>query len=432
MSRKKISFGFVLGSLNLFIDGLVGLATLPILLRYLDKEKAGLWILITSFGALISLSQAGLGPVVVRMAAELRAAEDCTRSKHFFNLVRTSYLFVMLIVLGVSAGIYFLYLNNILSAKGHAFEGLLVWTMYSLGYAIKMFATKNLHIVNGYGELGWDKLLYICSTLFLFVGYYCVLWSHFDLIGLGFVSLCVSILFWVGSFLLVKRFVQSDVELDFSCINKVELIDMFKQSSKMLILNLSGFFVMNLDIFIIERMIGLKVLPLYSALVKIVTIIISISLLIQQMTYPYVALSWSKQQYDECKKLYRSGIIYSLGVGFLMSCIFFFAAPYFVPLWLGKGLYLGGGIFGLQLLFALIYIHHCAHANPVLATGGRTFISTAIINAILAVPLSITGGYFFGIKGILIGNIIATIVPSSYVVLWSYRFFKNLPASQGV
>lgn len=425
MSRKKISFGFILGSIGLAVESLSGLAILPMLLHFLPKNVAGLWILFGSFQALFNLSQTGFSFVVIRMAAEVKNCQDQDKFSAFYHLITTSYKWVVSLIIMLTFLIYAAYIYWVLLPLDSVFEGTIVWLMLSAGFAIRFYAMKNLHIVNGFGELGRDKMLQIITTSLTLLFFYIVLHFGLGLYGLGAVALTFSMVYWLGSMVVIKRYVHPLSQCKRVTVSRGEKISFLKQASKMLVLSAAAYLTMYTDVVIVERLFGLGVLPQFSALVKIVSLVMAISLLLQQMTYPYIAINWSQRNYSACFELYKKGILYSVGIGFIMSILVFILAPFIVPLWLGKGTYLGPTVFGFQLLYGIIYIHHCAHASPVVATGANAFIIPAIINALIAIPSSILGGIWFGITGIIIGNLIAMAITSTYVVTWSIRFFSS-------
>lgn len=424
MSKNKISFGVIVGAISLAIDSLAGLIILPILLKYLTKELAGLWVFFISFTSLINLGQAGLGPVVTRKSAELKGASDANELSKFYRLVNVSYSLVSILVLVICAIIYFSYIARVIKPINSSHDGSLSWLIISAGYAFRMYSVKNYHVINGFGEVGWDKLTQIVISIINIVLFYLVLKSGYGVLSLSVVFLFCNILHLIASTFMFNIFAPKVSPSSLSAISKEDILHLFSQSSKMLVLNLVGFVVMNTDIFIVERLFGLEILPQFNALVKIVWLIIAVTSLFTSMVYPYIALSWAQHDHKKCRKLYLKSVQTSVIVGVIMSALSLYLAPYIIPKWVG--IYLGPTLFSLQLLFGLIYIHHTSHASAVIATNSNSFITPAIVNALISLPLSIIGGYYFGLNGIVIGNIIATVIPSIYVVLWSYRFFNRL------
>lgn len=424
MSKRKISFGVALGGLSLAVEGLAGFALLPILLHFLSDELAGVWVLYNSFAGLIGLSQNGFGPVVMRMAAEIKgtARDDFSR---FYSVVTWSFRVVLIIIVIITAAVYFVYLRKVLAPLGCVDTGTQVWILVACGHLVRAYAMRNIHIINGYGELGWDKVLQLGSTVITTTGYIIVLYSGAGLLGLGIILLSACSGYWAGSTLLLRHFVHESRIPYKGPVKMLQIIQLFKDSGKIFILNLSAFFSMSFQVYIIERLFGVGILPFYNALARVLSLIISVSTIIQQMTYPYVALHWFQKNYEKCRRLYINGVWISVGAAFIMSVTAFLLAPVIIPLWLGEGAYLGGTVFGLMLLYGLVYIHHNAHATPAIATGTLTFIAPAVVIAVFCVPSSILGGIYFGIPGVVTGNILSTVFPSIYVVWLSYSLFYN-------
>lgn len=420
--RKKVSFGFLVGSLGIIIDGLVGLAILPLLLKSLSKEIVGLWVFFVSFSSLIMLGQAGLAPVVMRLSAEIKARNF--DDDNFWSLVTNSYRFVLLFVLLICLILYFTYIMDVLKEANYFIKGTLCWIFLTIGYMSRLYGIKHFHVINGLGEVGWDKIAQIVTSLTNLLGYFIVLSLNFELQGLGLVYLLSSLMYILYSKIAFNKF-ASKLNRKIIWHKIFELKELFKESGKILVLNLSAFVVMQSNVFIIERLIGLKVLPYYNGLSRIGTIIIAVSGLMSQMIYPFIAHEWANKNYSKARSLYFKSVVAAVSISFFASTLAFITAPTLVPIWLGKDGYLGSKIFGLILIFTIVYVHHVAHGNAVIATGKNTFVIPAIINAILAVPLSILGGIYYSIEGIILGNIIATIIPSIYVVQWSVRFFNE-------
>lgn len=426
MSKKKITIGVTLGGLSLFVDGISGLLLFPMLLHFLTKELAGLWILFLSFSNLINLAQAGMGPVVTRMTAETKGEENPKEKLiYLYNLVNRSYQYVTLGVVALTFIIYIGYLHWVLRSSSNFNDSLLAWIFLSLGYAIRMYALKNLHLVNGLGELGWDKLLQIFTSLLCIIGYFVVLSAGYRLTALGLIFFLSAVVYLQGSKIILNRFLKLDVQC-VKCIQNKDIFLLMKNSASLLMANVSGFLVMSIDVFVVERFFGLDIVPLYSALSKIVSLIIAIALLVQQMTYPYIAINWAQKNFTKCKDLYKKGIYISTGVGLIMSLIAVCLAPYIIPIWLGKGNYLGPSVFGWQLMFAVFYIHLCSHANPVIATGAPAFIGAALTNSVLALPFAIILSKIIGLPGVSIGILLATLLPSCYVIFYCIKYFRTL------
>lgn len=427
MSNKKISLGVLFGGLSIAANGLSGIIIYPLLLKNLSKEVAGLWMFYSSLSVIISLGQAGLSPIVMRRAAAVKIDGNVNVLADYYALIKKSFVLVSLLVFTICLIIYFFYVRLVLTENPKLFnEGLIAWVFFVAGNIININNSKNFYIINGFGEVGWDKVNQIIIALFTITGYFLVLKLGGGLIGLSVIFFISSLVYAIMSKFLLKKFVPKEM-LDFKgSVSRNQIIDIFKDGSQILILNIVGILVMNKDIFLVERYQGLNVLPLFSALNRIQGIIITVSLIIPQMVFPFISQSFSQGNYQKARKQYWQGVIFAVSIAVFLSSIALISAKTIFPLWLGPKNYLGDGILSLLFLVGLLSIHHNAHASAVIATGENSFVWPAIINGILSVPLAIIGIKYYGIQGMIIGNFIATVLPSIYVVNYSIRYFNKL------
>ena len=172
---KKVSFGFIAGVLSIGIDGLAGLIVLPMLLEFLTKEIVGLWIYFISFSGLIALGQAGLAPVVIRLTAELKSKSKTILGNNFWGTTFWSYNLATFFVFIICVTLYFVYVKGVLIEQNFVYQGTLCWFFLSLSYMIRIFFIKYLHFINGFGEVGWDKIIQIFVALLNLGGFYFVL-----------------------------------------------------------------------------------------------------------------------------------------------------------------------------------------------------------------------------------------------------------------
>lgn len=414
------------GVLSLAIDGLAGLIVLPMLLEFLTKEIAGLWLFFISFSALIALGQAGLAPVVTRLTAELKSNSKTILGNNFWGTTFWSFNLATFFVCIICITLYFVYVKGVLIEQNFVYQGTLCWFFLSLSHMIRIFFIKYLHFVNGFGEVGWDKIIQIFVALLNLGGFYFVLKLGFSFNALGIVYLLSGILFAILSYYIFKKFNQSYIPTSKITTSKKHILLLFGESGKILILNLTAFLVLQSNMFIIERIIGLKILPYYAGLYRITTLVLAISGMVTLMLFPFISQSFAKNEVSKVKDIFKRNIFISNGITILLSLLLFILAPYLIPIWLGPDGYLGPDVFGSMLILVIIYANHNAFANSIIAIGANTFVYPAVLNAVLSISLAIFGGIKFGIIGIILGNIIGTIIPSIYVVSWSYKYIKKL------
>ena len=355
---KKVSFGFIAGVLSIGIDGLAGLIVLPMLLEFLTKEIAGLWLFFISFSALIALGQAGLAPVVIRLTAELKSNSKTILGNNFWGTTFWSYNLATFFVCIICITLYFAYVKGVLIEQNFVYQGTLCWFFLSISHMIRIFFIKYLHFINGFGEVGWDKIIQIFVALLNLGGFYFVLKLGFSFSALGIVYLLSGILFAILSYYIFKKFNQSYIPISKITTSKKHILFLFGESGKILILNLTAFLVLQSNMFIIERIIGLKILPYYAGLYRITTLVLAISGMVTLMLFPFISQSFAKNEVSKVKDIFKRNIFISNGIAMLLSLLLFILAPYLIPIWLGPDGYLGPDVFGSMLILVIIYLSY--------------------------------------------------------------------------
>jgi O-antigen/teichoic acid export membrane protein len=427
MAKKKISFGVFVGGLSIAASSLSGLIIYPLLLKNLSKEVAGLWFFYTSLSIIISLGQAGLSPIVIRRAASAVADGRSFILADYYALIKKCYFFVAIIITLLCILLYSFYVHWILMGNPTLFsDGLIAWIFFVAGNLVNIYYSKNFYIINGFGEVGWDKVNQIFITGITVLGYFIALNFGYGLVGLSVIFFIASLFYAATSKIMLNVFGPKAMLIEKGIATKSQVFNIFKEGAEVLVLNLVAILVMNKDTFLVERFMGLSVLPSFSALSRIQGIVISVSLLIPQMISPFISQSYAKGNYLYAKKMYWQGVSFSFAVALFLSIVIYFSAELIFPFWLGKGNYLGNQILILLFLMGLVSINHNAHASAVISTGENCFLYPAVINALLSVPFAIFGIKCCGIEGMIIGNIISTILPSIYVVNYSVKYFNKL------
>lgn len=104
---NQIKAGAVLNYVIIALNALVGLLYTPFMLRCLGQNEYGLYSLVASIIAYLTLLDFGFGPAVIRYTAKYRA-EGKTRKQHsLFGLFFTLYSIIGVIAFGIGLLLYF-------------------------------------------------------------------------------------------------------------------------------------------------------------------------------------------------------------------------------------------------------------------------------------------------------------------------------------
>ena len=421
----------ILGVLYLLIEGLCQIFITPLLLKSYPSGDVGLWMVVTNFLVLIQLGQAGLAPISVRALASASMAGGGAWDTEY-KLVARAYSAACVLLAIILICVAF-YIANVAARVGyHSWR--MLWVFVAVGMLLRMYSWRWLSALNALGYVGMDKTLAIVNSILCYGAYAGIAVMHMPLTILGGAYAALGGVYLILSYLIFRRYcnirgnaLEQSGSVQVPGLPEVDrtLRTYALESARFLVLNASGFLVLNVDVVIVERIFGASVVPYFSILVKLGFLVLSVATLTQSMSYPFVAREWAGGNRTNARKIYRIGLAISLGIVVVGIGTLLVSAPVLIRHWLGAGSYLGTSVFATQLLFVLISAHTIAQATPALATGEVHFTDLAVWSAALAVPLSWILGVALGLPGVGLGNALGTIVPSVLHGLRAHRLFNR-------
>ena len=167
MRVNELKAGSVLSYISIFVTIIVGLLYTPIMLRLLGQAEFGLYSLIGSLAAYLSILDLGLGNAIVRYNARNRAIGDKEAEASLNGMFLILYSFIGLVTLAVGAVLY-LNLGNMfgstLSAaelnKARIMMALLVFN-FAVSFPLGIFGS----IIQAYEKFIFIKMLAIIRSI---------------------------------------------------------------------------------------------------------------------------------------------------------------------------------------------------------------------------------------------------------------------------
>lgn len=419
MSFARISFGVVAGATSLAIESAGAVAMLWVLLHYLPKDIAGLWLLCLSFMPFFTLAQAGLGPAIVRRIASAKASGPAAYCAEF-SLAERAYDWVTLFLVSIFVLIYALYFSEVGASLLEPHTVVLLFSSFVASLLIRLFALRRFQLVIGWGHVGLDRLAMSAGTIVSVGSTYVLLAFTSNVLAAGVGLILGALFFYTLSCFARRVLIEEKCRAGRTERAILPLSTLVNESGGLLILTLVNLVVMSADVWVVERLFGVSQVPAYIAQTKIVFLVTAVAGLAQQMIYPSIAAAWSANDDVNVRKLYKGAIASSWAIGLVGFAVLFTAAEPLLTAWIGPNSFLGYETLCLQLAFGLVYINHVAFAYPVFATGKNPFILASICNAALSLPLSIALGYRMGVTGVVLGNLLGTLLPSIWVVYKSH------------
>ncbi len=104
---NQLKFGAILSYANILLSIGVGLLLTPYIIKSLGDSEYGLYTLIGSFVAYLSLMDLGLNYTVVRFVAKYRAEKDNDGERNFLNTAMFIYIIISVVLVLIGIGLYF-------------------------------------------------------------------------------------------------------------------------------------------------------------------------------------------------------------------------------------------------------------------------------------------------------------------------------------
>ena len=427
-ARFRVAKGTIFGLLYLLVEGGGAILLTKSLTLNFDSDIAGVFTVITYALALSNLMITSLGPAIARAVA----SSESDTEKLYFNLISgrnvAKYCVILLIVLYVLFAIikFRTNINNIF---------FVAWGLYCLGHLFRLIGLYKCFELLGVGQIGVDRLY---QLMFSF-GYTAValfaIWVGNGITIIALIYLCFGLIFviviryWGRNFFNLKTKEKSQIGGDVGIFKithvKLRTKVLAFEAGALLLNNVTGFFIMNGDVFVVQSLFGIKVVAEYSLYSRLAALIVAVGGLVSSMYFPLIANAWSKNKITECRRYRVDGIKFGILI-FLVASIFAILIYRKVVVWAFSGVtQLPDWFIYLTLAYAAISIHTVVNGMPILATGKSNLVLLSLFNAICVIIFSVIGGLIFGLPGVPSGAILASILPTIIYKKKSNAIFFN-------
>lgn len=171
---SQLKKGVILSYVNIFLTNTIGLVLTPFIIRSLGNSEYGLYALIGSLIAYLSLMDLGLNNTIVRFVSKYKAENNRIEEEKFLGTIMVIYFFISLILLFIGALLYF----NIETLFGKSLlpnqieDAKIMFLILLLNIAISIPGGSFLAICTAYQEFVFPKIVtiirYILRTITVF------------------------------------------------------------------------------------------------------------------------------------------------------------------------------------------------------------------------------------------------------------------------
>lgn len=426
MNNKQYKVGAALSYISIFIGNIVGILYTPIMLRMLGQEEYGLYSLVGSMIATLSLVDLGFGNACIRYISKYRALGDKEKEYNvngMFLLINTAIcvlsLLIGFILFQFSDGLF----NNSLSSneleKFKLMFLILVFNM-AISFPFSVFGS----IIVAYEQFIFPKVIGIIRTLINPIVILAVLFMGYDSLAMVIANTIINVLFlWVNAYY---------------CLKKLNIKIYFKNFDFKLLKEISGysFFIFlaiivdkiywTTDQFILGVYSGTIAVSIYAIASQLNMYYMQFSTALSSMFLPKLtAMVTQKSDEIELSNLFNKiGRIQYVILGLILSGVILFGKE-FIVLWAGPE-------YREAYYMALILI--VPFTIPLIQNTGLTILQAknmhkfrsvmlifmAVGNLAISIPLA----QKFGGIGCAIGTAISMIIGN--IIIMNIYYYKKI------
>lgn len=427
MYIKGIAGAAVMGAVLTFVTTILSLVLFSFFFKFLEPEEVGFWLVLLSVGAYINLLDFGLSPTLSREIAFLLGGEcvsDGNRRCNVANVIKASSYFYRWI-----AGIVFSVGLLIVSQLELALEGTtnlkLVILIFIAGTSLGLFGNAAIAGLYGIGRVATERIIRVGVQILGFALSLGLLYLGFGLIGLAIAFLLQQ----VGSRLiaiLMLRSILPEIKHHKRIENARGILNrMALPSIKLAVTMLGAVLVFKTDNLIIGSMLGIKEIPVYESVVKVVIAIITLSFLLTSSATPYVSRLYREGDYIKIRNIILKSVRLILSVVGIGIIVFIGCSDDLITVWLGAEYFAGFSVVIPLSILAILEIHHVIHANAMMAAGQLIFHWITLVSGMINVLLSILLIQEFGLMGVAVGTMLSQLITNNwYAPYKSLKFFR--------
>lgn len=418
--NRKILRG-VLGGLTFTAIGIaVSLLQFSLLIRRLPLEVAGIWMVFTNLGSYVLFLDLGLSPTLGReisfAAGDLKLTETA-RADKVNTLVRSCTTFVSALALLVAllgAGGGWFYLRAIVPTA-LASTARSAWFVYVVGAALNLIGEGWFAGIYGLGHVFAEKIIRSAGALLGLLFMTIAICSGAGVPGLALAYVSQSLCFLLIARVVFRRLTPLTKTIPFDW--KV-LSGLIVPSLKFAATLLGGILILQTDNVVIAAILGPSAVPNYQAVAKIVTILMSLSMMLVTTSSPLVSQAFAQADTAAIVHLLSRNVRFSLGIMVVLGSFIACFTDRFVAAWLGPSHFVGFPIVWVLLIVMLLEAHHQSMATITMATGRIVFLGPALIAGVLNLIFSVVLARRFGLIGVVFGTMAAQVLTNNWYVPW--------------
>lgn len=430
MPVNQLKAGVVLNYVVIFLNTVVGLLYTPYMLRMMGQSEYGLYSLVASVIAYLTVLDLGFGNAIVRYTAKFRAEKKTEEQYEMFGMFFLLYLVIGIIAFGIGLGLYFnvdtLFGNTMTTVELGRARIMMLLLVANLAFTFPMSIWGS--IIQAYEDFVFQKSLNIIRIILNTAVMICLLHFGYKAVAMVVVQTIFNVLTLVVNFIYCRRKLNIHIYFRFKHFHWGFLKEVAIYSFWIFLNAIMDRVYWSTGQFVLGAMVGTAAVAVFAIAIQLEGMYMQFSTAISSVFLPKVtAMVATNRSRKEISDLFiRTGRIQYIVLAYILSGFIIFGRQ-FIELWAGAG-YTDSYIISLLFFIPLTV--------PLIQNLGITILQARnemkfrsvlyIIIALVSLAMQIVLTRFFGGIGCAMGVSGALVVGQILIMNVYYRRRQDL------
>lgn len=430
MPVNQLKAGVVLNYVVIILNTVVGLLYTPYMLRMMGQSEYGLYSLVASVIAYLTVLDLGFGNAIVRYTAKFRAEKKTEEQYEMFGMFFLLYLVIGIIAFGIGLGLYFnvgtLFGNTMTAVELDRARIMMLLLVANLAFTFPMSIWGS--IIQAYEDFVFQKSLNIFRIILNTAVMICLLHFGYKAVAMVVVQTIFNVLTLVLNFIYCRRKLNIHIYFRFKHFHWGFLKEVAIYSFWIFLNAIMDRVYWSTGQFVLGAMVGTAAVAVFAIAIQLEGMYMQFSTAISSVFLPKVtAMVATNRSRKEISDLFiRTGRMQYIVLAYILSGFIIFGRQ-FIELWAGAG-YTDAYIISLLFFIPLTV--------PLIQNLGITILQARnemkfrsvlyIIIALVSLAMQIVLTRFFGGIGCAMGVSGALVVGQILIMNVYYRRRQDL------
>lgn len=340
MPVNQLKAGVVLNYVVIFLNTVVGLLYTPYMLRMMGQSEYGLYSLVASVIAYLTVLDLGFGNAIVRYTAKFRAEKKTEEQYEMFGMFFLLYLVIGIIAFGIGLGLYFnvdtLFGNTMTAVELGRARIMMLLLVANLAFTFPMSIWGS--IIQAYEDFVFQKSLNIIRIILNTAVMICLLHFGYKAVAMVVVQTIFNVLTLVVNFIYCRRKLNIHIYFRFKHFHWGFLKEVAIYSFWIFLNAIIDRVYWSTGQFVLGAMVGTVAVAVFAIAIQLEGMYMQFSTAISSVFLPKVtAMVATNRSRKEISDLFiRTGRMQYIVLAYILSGFIIFGRQ-FIELWAGAG-----------------------------------------------------------------------------------------------